>query len=153
MCIRDRPDSIRSIVRGPSACGKTNVMLNLLFDVNGVRFANLYVFSKSLFQLKYRMLETLMTQLVDCLLYTSSPINNYNCCVRIRQWRLCFYVFCLCALVTVHIVFCFPCIVLECHQRDVYKRQYYYSEKVKLQEMTNLKTVGFRLSYLMSVIN
>ena len=55
------PDSIRSIVCGPSACGKTNVMFNLLFDVNGLRFANLYVFSKSLFQRKYRMLETLMS--------------------------------------------------------------------------------------------
>ena len=40
-------------------------MFNLLFDVNGVRFANLYVFSKSLFQPKYRMLESLMTRLAD----------------------------------------------------------------------------------------
>ena len=38
-------------------------MFNLLFDVNGLRFANLYVFSKSLFQPKYQMLETLMTRL------------------------------------------------------------------------------------------
>jgi hypothetical protein len=59
------PDSIRCIICGPSNCGKTNVMFNLLFDVNGLRFSNVYVFSKSLFQPKYRMLETIMKSLSE----------------------------------------------------------------------------------------
>lgn len=59
------PISIRCIVCGPSNCGKTNVLFNLLFDINGLRFNNIYVFSKSLFQPKYRMLETVMKSLTD----------------------------------------------------------------------------------------
>lgn len=59
------PDSIRCIICGPSNCGKTNVVFNLLFDKNGVRFENLYVFSKSLFQPKYRMLEKVMKAVFD----------------------------------------------------------------------------------------
>lgn len=57
------PNSIRCIITGPSDCGKTNVMFNLLFDINGLRFQNLYVFSKSLFQPKYMMLEEVMKSL------------------------------------------------------------------------------------------
>lgn len=59
------PNSIRCVVCGPSNCGKTNVLFNLLFDVNGLRFQNVYVFSKSLFQPKYKMLETVMRSLSD----------------------------------------------------------------------------------------
>ena len=59
------PNSIRCIVCGPSNCGKTNVLFNLLFDRNGLRFQNVYVFSKSLFQPKYQMLEKIMKSLED----------------------------------------------------------------------------------------
>lgn len=54
------PSTIRCLVCGPSNCGKTNVVFNLLFDANGLRFSNLYVFSKSLYQPKYAMLERVM---------------------------------------------------------------------------------------------
>ena len=37
------PNSIRCIVTGPSSCGKSNVLFNLLFDANGLRFRNVYV--------------------------------------------------------------------------------------------------------------
>jgi len=57
------PNTIRCIVCGPSNCGKTNVVFNMLFDANGLRFQNVYVFSKSLFQPKYRMLEKVMKSL------------------------------------------------------------------------------------------
>ena len=33
-------------------------MFALLFDLNGLKFENVYVYSKSLYQLKYRLLET-----------------------------------------------------------------------------------------------
>ena len=59
------PNSIRCVVCGPSNCGKTNVLFNLLFDINGLRFQNVYVFSKSLFQPKYKMLESVMRPLKD----------------------------------------------------------------------------------------
>ncbi|KYN02847.1 hypothetical protein ALC62_06327 [Cyphomyrmex costatus] len=54
------PSSIRAIICGPSNCGKTNVLISLLESPNGVRFENVYVYSKSLQQPKYRYLENLL---------------------------------------------------------------------------------------------
>lgn len=59
------PNTIRCIVCGPSNCGKTNVVFNMLFDANGLCFQNVYVFSKSLFQPKYRMLENVFKALAN----------------------------------------------------------------------------------------
>ncbi|KYN03206.1 hypothetical protein ALC62_05952 [Cyphomyrmex costatus] len=42
------PSTVRAIVCGPSNCGKTNVLISLLESPNGVRFENVYVYSKSL---------------------------------------------------------------------------------------------------------
>lgn len=58
------PSSIRAIICGPSNCGKTNVMISLLEDPNGLRFENVYVYSKSLFQPKYQYLRGLLQPLV-----------------------------------------------------------------------------------------
>lgn len=54
------PDSIRSLIIGPSNCGKTNVMLSLLLHPNGLKFENVYVYSKTLHQPKYSALEKIM---------------------------------------------------------------------------------------------
>lgn len=54
------PDTIRSIICGPSNSGKTNIILSLLTDENGLRFQNVYVYSKSLHQEKYRFLEEVL---------------------------------------------------------------------------------------------
>lgn len=54
------PNTIRSIIAGPSNCGKTNVVLTLLQHENGLRFQNVYVYSKSLYQPKYKYLEQLL---------------------------------------------------------------------------------------------
>jgi len=48
------PSTIRAIICGPSNCGKTNLFISLLESPNGVRFENMYVYSKSLKQPKYR---------------------------------------------------------------------------------------------------
>jgi len=48
------------LVVGPSNCGKTNVMLSLIESPNGLKFENIYVFSKSLYQPKYEYLEKLI---------------------------------------------------------------------------------------------
>lgn len=55
------PNHVRCIMCGPSNSGKTNVMLNLLFNPNGLKFENVYVFSKSLYQPKYRLLESVLS--------------------------------------------------------------------------------------------
>jgi hypothetical protein len=59
------PTSIRAIICGPSNCGKTNVLVSLLESPNGVRFENVYVYSKSLQQPKYRYLENLLAPIEE----------------------------------------------------------------------------------------
>ena len=51
------PDSIRAIFCGPSNCGKTISLLALITHPNGIRFENVYVYSKSLNQPKYEFLK------------------------------------------------------------------------------------------------
>ena len=54
------PNTIRCIICGPSNCDKTNALISLIESPHGVRFENVYVYSKSLFQPKYRYLEELL---------------------------------------------------------------------------------------------
>lgn len=49
----------RGLIVGPSGCGKTNVILDLLEAPHGLRFENIYVYSKSLNQPKYQYLRRL----------------------------------------------------------------------------------------------
>lgn len=54
------PDTIRCIICGPSNCGKTNVMISLLLHENGLKFRNVYLYSKTAFQPKYCFLENVL---------------------------------------------------------------------------------------------
>lgn len=54
------PSSIRCIICGPSNCGKSMAMLSLLTHPNGLRFENVYVYSRSLHQPKYEYLERVL---------------------------------------------------------------------------------------------
>ena len=51
------PKSIRGILVGKSACGKTTLLLNFLLRPGWLDYNNLYVFGKSLFQPEYRILK------------------------------------------------------------------------------------------------
>lgn len=57
------PNTIRAIFCGPSNCGKTNALLSLITAPNGLRFENIYIYSKSLNQPKYQYLEKLLKPL------------------------------------------------------------------------------------------
>lgn len=57
------PNSIRCIIAGPSNCGKTNLLINLIISEHGLRFENVYVYSKTLWQPKYTYLEKLFQPL------------------------------------------------------------------------------------------
>lgn len=59
------PSDIRSVVVGPSNSGKTNVMLSLLLDSNGLKYRNVYIYSKSLQQPKYKYLEKVMSKIPE----------------------------------------------------------------------------------------
>lgn len=54
------PSSVRAVFCGPSNCGKTNALLTLITHPNGLRFENVYVYSKSLNQPKYKFLKRLL---------------------------------------------------------------------------------------------
>lgn len=59
------PNTVRCIISGPSNCGKTNVVFNLLTKPNGLRFNNIYIFSKSLNQPKYQLLERVLSDVSE----------------------------------------------------------------------------------------
>lgn len=63
------PDTVRCLVTGPSNCGKTNVVFNLITNPNGLRFNNLYIFSKSLQQPKYQLLRKILSEIPDVSMY------------------------------------------------------------------------------------
>lgn len=54
------PNTIRCIIAGPSNCGKTNVLISLIESRNGLKFENVYIYSKSLEQDKYVYLKNLL---------------------------------------------------------------------------------------------
>ena len=54
------PNSIRAIICGPSNCGKTNLLMNLLYNENGLAFQNIYLYTKSRYQTKYQQLESVL---------------------------------------------------------------------------------------------
>lgn len=68
------PNSIRSVICGPSSCGKTQSLVSLLLSKNGLRFKNLYIYSKSLNQPKYLFLEKLFEGIPEIGYHTFS--NN-----------------------------------------------------------------------------
>lgn len=64
------PNDIRCIICGPSNCGKTNVMFNLIEHPNGLRFKNIYIYSKSLYQPKYKILQQIIKNINGMGYYT-----------------------------------------------------------------------------------
>ena len=78
------PNSVRAIFCGPSNCGKTNALLTLLTRPNGLRFENIYIYSKSLNQPKYKFLEKVL-QSVNYIKYF--PSNEHREVVQPNEAR------------------------------------------------------------------
>ena len=70
------PNSIRALICGPSGTGKTNLMFCLLTHPNGLRFENVYVYSKSLFQPKYVQLKNILSGIKEIKYETFSNTNE-----------------------------------------------------------------------------
>ena len=68
------PNTIRAVISGPSGCGKTNLLLSLLFGENGLRFENIYIFSKTLYQPKYEFLNKVISNIPEIEIFNYS--NN-----------------------------------------------------------------------------
>lgn len=63
------PDTIRALIIGPSGCGKTNLVFTLLTHENGIRYENVYVYSKTLDQAKYVMLTEILKEVREVNLF------------------------------------------------------------------------------------
>lgn len=66
----------RGLVVGPSGCGKTNIIISLIEDPNGLRFENIYVYSKSLYQSKYEYLRKLINPIKEIGYHESKDEEN-----------------------------------------------------------------------------
>lgn len=70
------PSTIRCIICGPSNCGKTNALLTLIIEENGLKFHNIYVYSKSLYQPKYQFLEKVIDNVKGVRYFKYSENDN-----------------------------------------------------------------------------
>lgn len=70
------PNNIRCIIAGPSGCGKTNVLISLIESEHGLKFENLYLYSKTLDQNKYRYLCEMLHSIKEIGCYTFSASDN-----------------------------------------------------------------------------
>lgn len=64
------PNSIRCILAGPSNSGKTNLLISMIESEHGLKFENIYIYSKSLEQDKYKYLKNLFAPLKNIGFYT-----------------------------------------------------------------------------------
>ena len=73
------PDTFRAIFCDPSNCGKTTALLTLIIHLNGLKFENIYVWSKSLHQDKYEFLRKVIENVEGVLYY---PYSEHEEVVR-----------------------------------------------------------------------
>jgi hypothetical protein len=73
------PDSIRAVFCGPSGCGKTNALISLIIHPNGLKIQNVYVYSKSLNQLKYTFLNDLLKPISEIQYFAFSDREQVIC--------------------------------------------------------------------------
>lgn len=70
------PNSIRCIIAGPSNSGKTNLLISLIESENGLKFENIYIYSKTLEQNKYEYLKSVLTPLDEIGFHTFSSSDE-----------------------------------------------------------------------------
>lgn len=70
------PNSIRCIIAGPSNCGKTNLLISLIESEHGLKFENIYLYSKTLEQSKYKYLKSLLTPIKNVGFHMFSSIDK-----------------------------------------------------------------------------
>lgn len=61
---------------GPSNCGKTNLLVSMIESEHGLKFENVYIYSKSLEQDKYKYLRTVLEPIDGIGFYTFSSSDT-----------------------------------------------------------------------------
>lgn len=70
------PNNLRCIIAGPSGCGKTNVLTSLIESKHGLKFENIYLYSKTLEQEKYIYLCEMLRSIKEIGCYTFPASEN-----------------------------------------------------------------------------
>lgn len=70
------PNYLRCLITGSSNCGKTNILLTMLLRKNGIRFENIYLYSKSLQQAKYLYLKEVCRNINNLNYYEFENVND-----------------------------------------------------------------------------
>lgn len=67
-------DNLRMIICGRSGSGKTQAAMSLLYHSNGLKFENVYIYCKSLFQPKYVVLKKVLDSVkgINCYLFSNN---------------------------------------------------------------------------------
>lgn len=81
-------DCKRGLIVGPSGCGKTNVMLALLLSRNGLRYKNIYLCSKSLYQTKYEFLRDLLKDVPECGFVQCPDVDSLVAPVDVKEYSV-----------------------------------------------------------------
>lgn len=66
------PSLVRGIITGSSGCGKTNALLCLIEHPLGIKFENIYIYTKSIFQPKYQYLKKIIDSIPEIGFYEFS---------------------------------------------------------------------------------
>lgn len=66
------PNTVRALIVGASNSGKTSALISLVLSPNGLRFSNIYIYSKSLNQPKYKYLEEIFSKIKEIGFFTFS---------------------------------------------------------------------------------
>lgn len=70
------PNNLRCIIAGPSGCGKTNMLIGLIESEHGLKFENIYLYSKTLDQEKYQYLCEMLRPIKEIGCYTFSASDK-----------------------------------------------------------------------------
>lgn len=70
------PNNLWCIIAGPSGCGKTNVLVSLIESEHGLKFENLYLYSRTLDQSKYTYLCDVLRPIKEIGCHTFSASEN-----------------------------------------------------------------------------
>ena len=70
------PNNVRALVCGPSSCGKTSVLINLLLHPDALNYENVYLYSKTLFQDKYQKLKNIYSLVPEIKFYFNDNVYS-----------------------------------------------------------------------------
>lgn len=79
------PNQLRVLIAGPSGAGKTNILLSLIFEKHGVSFENIYIYSKTIDQPKYKLLKDVIKPLKGIDMYMTNDLLAFPSTEEVKQ--------------------------------------------------------------------